>query len=39
MCKQAKLNDAELQDLCKNIISSQQRETDQMKEILKRLKQ
>lgn len=31
MCEQANLQDAEIQDLCKAIISSQQQEIDQMK--------
>lgn len=39
MCKQADIKDAEVQDLCKGIVSSQQQEIDQMKAILKRLDQ
>jgi uncharacterized protein (DUF305 family) len=37
MCRKAPIADAELKDLCKQIISSQQREIDQMKGILSRL--
>ena len=39
MCEQAKLTDAEIQDLCESIIESQQQEIDQMKEIIQRLDQ
>lgn len=38
MCREAKLKDPELRTLCAEIVSSQQREIDQMKSILKRLK-
>ena len=38
MCKQARIEDAELQNVCKAIVSSQQQEIDQMKAISKRLK-
>jgi uncharacterized protein (DUF305 family) len=31
MCEQAKIQDPEIKDLCKSIISSQQQEIDQMK--------
>jgi carbon starvation protein CstA len=37
MCEQAPIQDAEIQGLCGNIISSQQSEIDQMKAILDRL--
>lgn len=37
MCEQASIQDAEVTKLCKEIISSQQREIDQMKGILKRV--
>ena len=37
MCEQAPIQDAEIQALCGNIISSQQSEIDQMKAILDRL--
>jgi uncharacterized protein (DUF305 family) len=37
MCQQASVRDQEIQTLCKNIISSQQAEIDQMKTILARL--
>ena len=37
MCQQARLQDAEIGDLCKKILSSQQSEIDQMKVILGRL--
>jgi uncharacterized protein (DUF305 family) len=37
MCEQAPIQDAEIKDLCGNIISSQQTEIDQMKAILRRL--
>lgn len=39
MCQQANINDPEVKDLCKEIVTSQQREIDQMKVILKRLDQ
>ena len=38
MCEHAAIQDAEIQQLCGSIISSQQAEIDQMKEILQRLK-
>lgn len=37
MCEKAEINDRELQELCRNITSSQQQEIDQMKAVLKRL--
>ena len=37
MCQQASIQDQEIHMLCKNIISSQQTEIDQMKTILARL--
>lgn len=37
MCTQASISDPEVRDLCKNIVSSQQREIDQMKAVLKRM--
>jgi hypothetical protein len=37
MCEQANIQDAEIKDLCKNIISSQQQEIDQMKSKLAEL--
>ena len=37
MCEQASIQDPEIQELCGNIISSQQREIDQMEGILQRL--
>lgn len=37
MCEQASIQDGEIVKLCKEIISSQQREIEQMKGILKRL--
>jgi uncharacterized protein (DUF305 family) len=37
MCEQASLRDAEIRDLCKTIISSQQREIDQMNAKLQQL--
>jgi uncharacterized protein (DUF305 family) len=37
MCEQSSINDPELQQLCRTIISSQQQEIDQMKAILNRL--
>ncbi len=37
MCQQASIKDQEIQDLCKNIIASQQAEIDQMKAKLDRL--
>lgn len=39
MCKQASIQDREIQDLCKSIIVGQQSEIDQMKVILNRLSQ
>lgn len=38
MCENASIRDPEIKTLCQNIISSQQREIDQMKAILERLK-
>lgn len=38
MCEQASIQDQEIKELCGNIISSQQREIDQMEGILQRLK-
>lgn len=38
MCKEAPIEDAELKQLCQEIISGQQQEIDQMKAILDRLK-
>jgi hypothetical protein len=37
MCEESSLQDAEIKELCKSIISSQQSEIDQMKTILNRL--
>jgi hypothetical protein len=37
MCRNAPIEDAEIRSLCQDIISSQQREIDQMKDILNRL--
>ena len=37
MCEKASLKDAEVKELCKSIVSSQQSEIDQMKTILNRL--
>lgn len=37
MCQQASIRDAEIQKLCGEIVSSQQREIDQMNAILKRI--
>lgn len=37
MCREAKIKDNEIKDLCKKIYLSQQSEIDQMKDILKRL--
>lgn len=37
MCDEADISDTELQDLCQEIIESQQREIDQMNSILRRL--
>lgn len=37
MCKNAPIQDPEIRELCQSIISSQQREIDQMKRILNRL--
>jgi hypothetical protein len=39
MCEQASIQDAEIQELCKTIISSQQQEIDQMKAKLQELGQ
>jgi len=39
MCEQASIQDAEIQELCKIIISSQQAEIDQMKAKLQKLDQ
>lgn len=39
MCEQAQIQDAEIQDLCRTIISSQQQEIDQMKAKLDELGQ
>jgi hypothetical protein len=38
MCNKAPITDAELRDLCSNIVKSQQQEIDQMKNMLQRLK-
>jgi uncharacterized protein (DUF305 family) len=38
MCREASITDVELRKLCSEIIESQQREIDQMQEILARLK-
>lgn len=37
MCKQSSISDSEIKQLCQEIIESQQREIDQMKEIMKRM--
>lgn len=37
MCKEASLQDAEIKQLCSEIIPAQQREVDQMKQIMKRM--
>lgn len=37
MCEEAPIEDQEIQDLCEQIIASQQSEIDQMKSILERL--
>ena len=37
MCKQSSISDPEIKQLCQEIIESQQREIDQMKEIMERL--
>ncbi|EKD44207.1 MAG: hypothetical protein ACD_71C00213G0002 [uncultured bacterium (gcode 4)] len=37
MCSKASLQDSEIKELCKNILSGQQKEIDQMKMILERL--
>jgi hypothetical protein len=37
MCKEASLQDAEIKQLCSEIIPAQQREVDQMKKIMKRM--
>jgi uncharacterized protein (DUF305 family) len=39
MCKQAAIQDPEIQDLCASIVESQQEEINQMEAILKRLEQ
>jgi uncharacterized protein (DUF305 family) len=39
MCEQANIQDAEIQELCKTIVSSQQAEIDQMKAKLQQLDQ
>ena len=39
MCDEAPISDPELVELCKSIKESQQREIDQMKAILQRLRQ
>ena len=39
MYEQAPIQDVEIQNLCKSIIASQQKEIDQMKGILKRLQE
>jgi uncharacterized protein (DUF305 family) len=38
MCEQASIQDAELKELCEDIIANQQAEIDQMKEILERMR-
>ncbi len=38
MCNKAPITDAELRNLCSNIVKSQQQEIDQMKNMLQRLK-
>jgi uncharacterized protein (DUF305 family) len=37
MCQQSSISDPEIQQLCQEIIESQQQEIDQMKEIMERL--
>jgi uncharacterized protein (DUF305 family) len=37
MCEQADIRDAEIKELCGNIVTSQQQEIDQMKATLRRL--
>lgn len=37
MCNEASISDSELKNLCAQIVESQQKEIDQMKQILKRL--
>jgi hypothetical protein len=37
MCEQASIRNAKIQELCKNIVSSQQTEIDQMRSILREL--
>lgn len=37
MCKNANIDDVEIKELCQKIISSQQKEIDQMKQILERI--
>lgn len=39
MCEQASIQDAEIQELCRTIISGQQEEIDQMKAKLRQLEQ
>lgn len=34
MCQQASIQDQEIKDLCRNIVTSQQAEIDQMKALL-----
>lgn len=36
MCQEADITDPEIKDLCQEIVSSQQKEIDQMKSILER---
>ena len=36
MCREASIRDAEIRSLCREIISSQQREIEQMKDLLRR---
>lgn len=38
MCKQSSVQNLSIKDLCKNIISSQQSEIDQMKDLIRELK-
>ena len=38
MCNEAPISDAEIRQLCGNIVSSQQQEIDQMRAILERMK-
>lgn len=39
MCQQANIKNAELRELCKGIVASQQAEIDQMRAVFKRLEQ